>query len=342
MEPSSAWDLLARSPEVTLAATRPDETPLIRVLNAVLVDDLLLFHGAPAGDKHLALGRRAVASAYEVVARIPSYFVDPDKACPATTYYRSAQAEGTLLDVTDPEKKRAYLQAFMEKLQPEGGFRSLVDSGDLYAKDLKGVRVIGLCIDQVTGKCSLGQDRPAERTAKVALGLWRRGSDRDLWALEEILGLSPEARPAELRAPWGQIHVWPTQQRIRQHAALLAGQYWRAASEPDDVIAAISGSTAWVGAVGPFGDLLGAARAVTDARWTGQICDVVVKDSARGQGIGRKLVQVLLDHPAVRQVRHLRLGTKDKLEFYRHLGFVPLAEAPLPFTSHTLVLERPR
>ena len=39
-------------------------------------------------------------------------------------------------------------------------------------------------------------------------------------------------------------------------------------------------------------------------------------------------MRLLLDHPAVRSVRHVRLSTKDAMRFYQRLGFCDLEAAP--------------
>jgi ribosomal protein S18 acetylase RimI-like enzyme len=50
--------------------------------------------------------------------------------------------------------------------------------------------------------------------------------------------------------------------------------------------------------------------------------DVVVAPAFRGRGIGRAVMTLLLDHPAVRGALAVRLETRDADTFYRKLGFV--------------------
>lgn len=207
-----ALALLHRAPTHYLATTTPEGEPVLRCLNGVLLGDHVLFHGALAGEKSSCLGRAAVVSAHEEIADIPSYFVDEEKACPATTYYRSAQVSGTLVNIELAEQKARLLQGLMEKLQPEGGHVPLYADEPLYQADYRAVRVFGLKIETVNGKESLGQDRPPERTQKVVEGLFRRGEARDLEAIEQILELSPRARPpAWILASGITLHVAPNQ-----------------------------------------------------------------------------------------------------------------------------------
>jgi ribosomal protein S18 acetylase RimI-like enzyme len=79
------------------------------------------------------------------------------------------------------------------------------------------------------------------------------------------------------------------------------------------------------------------ARAVSDGKcaW---IYDVIVADGLRGSQLGSAIMEVLLDHPSVRHVRHVRLTTRDAMPFYRRLGFRDLAEAPrYPWTSTEMI-----
>ncbi len=121
MERAEAVALLERSGVVHLASTTADGAPVLRTVHGVVVRGALAFHGAPAGEKMEVIGREAVVSAEEVVAAIPSYFIDPERACPATTLYRSAQVHGRVERVDDAEEKAEVLSALMHRFQPEGG-----------------------------------------------------------------------------------------------------------------------------------------------------------------------------------------------------------------------------
>ena len=129
MADAEALALLERSPLVHLATTDAEGGPILRTVHGVVVDGALAFHGAPAGEKLAALGRPVVAGAEETIAVIPSYFFDPTLACPATTYYRSAQLHGVLEEVTDRHAKARVLAALMRKYQPEGG-HAPIDADD--------------------------------------------------------------------------------------------------------------------------------------------------------------------------------------------------------------------
>ncbi|MCA9700463.1 MAG: pyridoxamine 5'-phosphate oxidase family protein, partial [Myxococcales bacterium] len=68
-----------------------DDAPLLRTLHTVVDEGALCFHAGPAGAKLRGLGRPAVAAVERVLAVVPSYAFDPERACPATTWYQSVQ-----------------------------------------------------------------------------------------------------------------------------------------------------------------------------------------------------------------------------------------------------------
>lgn len=328
-ESSEAWAWLATRRVVHLATTTPAGTPVLRVLNAAVHDGWVLFHGAIAGEKSLCLDRPAVVSAHHDVALVPSYFVDPEMACPATTYYRSVQVHGMLRDVDDLARKAAALAAFMAHQQPEGGHAPIRVEDPRYAKELRAVRVFGVEAERITGKESLGQDRPPERTQKVVEGLWRRGDPGDAEAIRMILDRSPAATPPWLRPPPALaergitlvVHVGPDE--AARAAEALARTYWRATDAVDDIRLSLLRSPAVVAALDAHGEVVGVARGLGDTVSRGSLHDVWVAEAYRGHGLGRALVRLALDHPALRRCAQIQLATKDRADFYAPFGFVP-------------------
>jgi N-acetylglutamate synthase-like GNAT family acetyltransferase len=67
--------------------------------------------------------------------------------------------------------------------------------------------------------------------------------------------------------------------------------------------------------------LVGFGRASSDWVFRAVLWDVVVAESHRSQGLGRRVVEELLRCPAVRAVERVYLMTTNSEGFYRHLGF---------------------
>lgn len=69
------------------------------------------------------------------------------------------------------------------------------------------------------------------------------------------------------------------------------------------------------------GRQVGFARAITDYTVFAYIADVIIWPEHRGRGIGKRLVQALIDHPEVRDVPHWSLSTSDAHTLYEKFGF---------------------
>jgi nitroimidazol reductase NimA-like FMN-containing flavoprotein (pyridoxamine 5'-phosphate oxidase superfamily)/GNAT superfamily N-acetyltransferase len=335
-----ALAFLARAEVIRLATTTPDGEPVLRTLNAVVDEDYLLFHGAKAGEKSLALGRSAVAAADEVIATVPSYFVDPERACPATTYYESVQVHGSIERLDDPDRKARMLSRLMEKYQPEGGYEPINAHSALYEGAVRGVLVFGLPLTHVTGKLKVAQNRkPAELAAIVE---WARGGPRDARAVQRIFDANPAfVRPSRFVAGDG-ILLDPVLDQSSCEAAvtLVADEYWNRGYDRERLRRAHLASSAWVGARASTGELLATARAVSDGAKHGYVADVAVRSDWRRRGLGQALVRLLLDHPALRGAHLVRLGTADAQEFYRGLGFVEHRTLDFGFASTAMTLVR--
>lgn len=342
--PDRALALLRRAPFVHLATTTPEGAPVLRALDAAVLDDGVYFHGARAGEKTRCLGRPAVVSAEELVAHVPSWMVDPRLACPASTLFRSVQVHGVLTEVVEPAEKARVLSALMQRWQPEGRHDPITADHPHYRGELQGTLVLRVGLDQVDGKEKLLQNRRPEEVARVVEGLWERGQPGDPAAIEAIREANPgAATPPFLTAPEGlRLAVALREGDAEQAERLLGGEYWwdglglpRALIQP-----AQRAAQAWVGAHDGSGRLVAMARATCDGRqaW---IYDVVVDPARRGTGLGRRLMELLLDHPAVRRVPVVRLGTRDAQGFYRKFGFADAEAQPHSPGSSDMVLFRP-
>ena len=99
---------------------------------------------------------------------------------------------------------------------------------------------------------------------------------------------------------------------------LLHGTYW-AAERPRAIIEqsiarSIAFGAYWRGA------LVGFARIVTDGLTIAWICDVVIDEAHRGTGLGKALVDAVVTHPEIANVRQI-LATRDAHALYEKFGF---------------------
>ncbi|MDX2006437.1 MAG: GNAT family N-acetyltransferase [Meiothermus sp.] len=71
--------------------------------------------------------------------------------------------------------------------------------------------------------------------------------------------------------------------------------------------------------------LVGWARVITDYAVFAYLADVFVVEECRGQGMGRWLVECILEHPELQNLRRWMLSTDDAHGLYAQVGFRPLA-----------------
>ena len=192
-------ELLDRAEWGTLGLVSPDGRPVMVPLNFVRIEDRLYFHGAHSGEKMDTLAHNGTASflVVEALAQIPSYAADPERACPASQYFRSVLVYGEVAVLADPDRKARALDAVMAKLQPEGGYRPITAGDPMYREAVAGVAVLEMTMARVSGKSELGQRLDADRRARVVAILGQRGDRRTL----EAMGERPAAPGSGAAAP---------------------------------------------------------------------------------------------------------------------------------------------
>lgn len=344
MTAGQARQFLTEAAVFRLAGIGNDGQPVLKTLHGVVVGDWLCFHSSPKGEKTSLLGQPVVACAEEGLARIPSYFLDPERACPATTLFRSVQVHGLLTELTDPEVKAAALQALMQKLQPEGWHVDITAKNPLYAAQVRGLLVAGVPLTQVDGKAKLAQNRSAAERGQLLQALWQRGSPGDTRCIELLRDANADIAPVPfLDAPQGfRVHVWLPAARADEAVELLHLLYWNSdVFTKEELRRAHLGSTAWVGVTDEAGALVATGRALADGGKIGWLYDIAVAPGLQRRGLGQRVVKVLLEHPAVRACRRVLLATKDAQQLYARFGFIARSEAPKrPFVSTEMVLLR--
>jgi GNAT superfamily N-acetyltransferase len=83
----------------------------------------------------------------------------------------------------------------------------------------------------------------------------------------------------------------------------------------------------------PFGmysdaEQVGFARVVTDYATFGWLADLFVLEPHRGSGLGKWLVETVISHPDLRELRRWILATRDAHDLYTPFGFRQTAGDP--------------
>ncbi len=77
-----------------------------------------------------------------------------------------------------------------------------------------------------------------------------------------------------------------------------------------------------IGILNSSDDLIGFSRILTDGMYKAFVFDVIVDIEYRGKGIGEMLLNNIISHPTITNVKHIELYCKDEMiPFYERWGF---------------------
>ena len=164
----------------TLALSHQDK-PYSLPINFVYFQDAIYFHGSKSGRKIDIIKQNSLASfsVVEAYSIIPSYFSSNENlACPATQAFKSIIIDGKIEFVKEYDEKADALSALMQKLQPEGKYKSLHDK--CYQKMINATTIYKLILHDIKAKFKFGQHLNQERFDMIISNLEKRGSDIDL------------------------------------------------------------------------------------------------------------------------------------------------------------------
>ncbi|MFB2980990.1 GNAT family N-acetyltransferase [Microseira sp. BLCC-F43] len=133
---------------------------------------------------------------------------------------------------------------------------------------------------------------------------------------------SQEIRFCDLRS---QVDIKQLQELFKLTA------FWAQNRTQEDLEIAIANSDPAI-SVWDGDRLIGFSRATSDCVYRATIWDVVIHPDYRGLGLGRKMIETLLNHPRVCRVERVYLMTTYQQGFYTRLGF----QYPNPSTSMVL------
>jgi len=71
---------------------------------------------------------------------------------------------------------------------------------------------------------------------------------------------------------------------------------------------------------------IGVARVVSDYSIFAYLCDVFIHEDYRGHGLGKWLVQTIMEHPDLKEMRRWVLVTSDAHGLYKQFGFTSIED----------------
>ncbi len=107
--------------------------------------------------------------------------------------------------------------------------------------------------------------------------------------------------------------------QLKKIHSLLKDAYWCRGIPEETVAQAISSSLCF--GVYQAGSQVGFARVVTDGATFAWVCDVIVDERHRGKGLGKELMNRILQHSQLQGLRRICLATKDAHTLYTKMGF---------------------
>jgi GNAT superfamily N-acetyltransferase len=106
---------------------------------------------------------------------------------------------------------------------------------------------------------------------------------------------------------------------------LLRSAYWAPTRSRESIERGVQNSLCFGLYETQSGRQIGLTRVVTDFATFPWLCDVIVEEEHRGNGLGRWMMETVFSNPDVRDVSRWILATRDAFALYEPLGFVPLA-----------------
>jgi GNAT superfamily N-acetyltransferase len=147
--------------------------------------------------------------------------------------------------------------------------------------------------------------------------------------VEEILASSVVPAIAEYRRDEFVISTDRERLSLDVVHGFLTNCYW-AKGIPREVVARSIEPALCFGIYDGDGAQVGFARVISDFATIAYIGDVFVLEPQRGRGLGKWLMECIVQHPALQNLRRWILTTRDAHGLYSQFGFTPV-KAPERF-----------
>jgi len=104
--------------------------------------------------------------------------------------------------------------------------------------------------------------------------------------------------------------------------SLYHDAWWSSDRTNEDVEIILSKSSFYIGIVTDTNQLIAFSRVLTDYFQFSYIYDVIVQKMYRGHGLGKKLIETIINHPDIKDIKNIELVCrKEMMPFYSQFGF---------------------
>lgn len=100
---------------------------------------------------------------------------------------------------------------------------------------------------------------------------------------------------------------------------LLAQTYWANSRKRDVIIKSLENSLCF--SLFHKNTQIGLIRVITDCATFAYLCDVIITEDYRQNGLGGWMLECVFKHPDLQNLKRWCLFTKDAHEFYKKFGF---------------------
>ena len=107
------------------------------------------------------------------------------------------------------------------------------------------------------------------------------------------------------------------------HRYLSTDSYWAKGIPKERMRTAIKNSICF--GIYHEGKQIGFCRVVSDCARFAWLADVFILPEHRGQGLSKRLMEIVMEHPDLQRIQKWMLGTLDAHGLYEQYGFKPLA-----------------
>ena len=109
---------------------------------------------------------------------------------------------------------------------------------------------------------------------------------------------------------------------IKQLHQLYQNEWWTDKRTLEETQKVVDNSSIIIGLADTEENLIAFARVLTDFTFKAIVFDVIVEDSLRHKGLGKKLMNLIVNHEKLQEVKHFELYClPEMVEFYKAHGF---------------------
>lgn len=118
------------------------------------------------------------------------------------------------------------------------------------------------------------------------------------------------------------ISTDPSRLNVDAICSFLARSYWANDRPRDRIERSLANSLVF--GLYDHTKQIGLARVVTDLATFAWLCDVFIDDAYRGRNLGKWLMESVISHPDLQDLRRFLLATRDAQGLYSQFGWAPL------------------